>query len=54
MAANMAIKLVKNVRKALEGWPVREVHAWSYSSVVLSWIRGQNRFKQSNHMAELN
>ena len=46
VAAHMAANLVHSVRKALEGSPVREVYAWSNSSVALSWIKGHKQYKQ--------
>ena len=46
VAAHMTANLVDNVRTALEGYPIKSVHGWSDSTVVLHWIKGGGTYKQ--------
>ena len=49
VSGHMAANLVHNVREALEGFPVIQVHCWLDSSVALHWIRGTRNYKQFVH-----
>ena len=55
VAGHMAANIVDNVKKALQGYPVRDVHAWLDSSVALHWIKSENRYKQfvSNRVTKI-
>ena len=46
VAGHKAANVVDNVKKALYGNTVRDVHAWLDSSVALRWIKSENRYKQ--------
>jgi len=47
VSAHMAAHLAENVKNASEGQPVRSVHGWLDSTVVLHWIRGEgSAYKQ--------
>ena len=38
ISAHMAVNLIVNVREALVGFPVVELHCWIDSTVALHWI----------------
>ena len=42
----MAINLIINVKQALEGMPVTQLHGWLDSLVVLHWLKGGGQYKQ--------
>ena len=46
VAGHMATNLVHNVKDALQGFPITNVHCWLDSSVALHWIRGGGNYKQ--------
>jgi hypothetical protein len=46
ISAHMACNLVHNVKQALEGCPVSEVHGWLDSTVALHWLKGGGDYKQ--------
>ena len=46
VSGHMATNLIVNVRNALEGFPVGELHCWLDSTVALHWIRGTRVYKQ--------
>ena len=46
VAAHMAANLLENVLRALSGFPVSKVVAWSDSTVTLHWIKGNGQYKQ--------
>lgn len=46
VSGHMAVNLVVNVRDALVGFPVVELHCWLDSTVALHWIRGVGDYKQ--------
>ena len=46
VASHMTSKLVDNVPKALEKYPISEKFGWTDSSVALHWIRGNGKYKQ--------
>ena len=46
ISGHMAVNLIANVAKALEGFPVKQMHCWLDSSVALHWIRGAGEYKQ--------
>ena len=46
VAGHMSANLVKNVKKALENLPVRNVYGWLDSTVASHWIKGNtNKYK---------
>ena len=55
VAGHMAANVVDNVKRVLQGYPVRKVYGWLDSSVALHWIRGESRYKQfvSNRVAKI-
>ena len=46
VAGHMATNLVDNVKEALQGFPIRSVYGWLYSSIVLHWIKWGGNYKQ--------
>ena len=44
--AHMAVNLVSNVERVLEGFPVTVMQGWLDSTVVLYWINGGGEYKQ--------
>ena len=46
VSAHMACNLVHNVKQALEGFPVSDVHGWLDSTVALHWLKGGGDYKQ--------
>lgn len=46
VAGHMVANLVKNVKEALEGQPLRNTHGWLDSTVALHWIRGDGQCMQ--------
>lgn len=46
VAAHMATNLIINVKQALEGMPVTQLHGWLDSLVVLHWLKGGGQYKQ--------
>ena len=56
IAGHMAVNLVINVKKTLQGIPVSSTHCWLDSSVALYWIKGQGEYKQfvSNRVRKIN
>jgi len=46
VAAHMAHNLIINVKQALEGMPVTQLHGWIDSLVVLHWLKGEGQYKQ--------
>ena len=48
-ACHMATNLATNMKEALQGYPVNQVHCWSQSSVALHWIRRKGEHKQFVH-----
>ena len=46
VAGHMATNLVHNVKDALQGFPITNVHCWLDSSVALHWIGGGGNYKQ--------
>ena len=42
VAAQMLVKMLKQVRKALEGISFSEIHAWSDSKTVLCWLNNKS------------
>ena len=49
VSGHMAANLVDNVKEALTGFPVNQVHGWLDNSVALHWIRGGGEYKQFVH-----
>ena len=45
-SAHMATNLLSNVKNALSGFPVNELHAWFDSTVALYWILNGGDYKQ--------
>ena len=45
-SAHIATNLLSNVKNALSGFPVNELHAWLDSTVVLYWILNGGDYKQ--------
>ena len=43
---HMSANLVRNVKKALENLPIRNVYGWLDSTVALHWIKGNGKYKQ--------
>ena len=46
VAGHMAVKLVHNLRTALEGFLVKEIHCWLDSTAALHWICGGGEHRQ--------
>ena len=46
VAAHMATNLIINVKQALEGMPLTQLHGWLDSMVVLHWLKGGGQYKQ--------
>ena len=46
VSGHMAADLVDNVKEALQGFPVEDIHCWLDSSVALHWIKGGGDYKQ--------
>ena len=46
VAAHMAANLLQNAKKAISFFPITESQAWSDSTVVLHWIKGNGQYKQ--------
>ena len=46
VAGHMSANLVRNVRKALENLPIRNVYGRLHSTVALHWIKGNGEYKQ--------
>ena len=46
VAGHMATNLLHNVKEALQGFPIANVHCWIDSTVALHWIRGGGDYKQ--------
>ena len=46
VATHMATNLIINVKQALEGMPVTQLHGWLDSLVVLHWLKGGGQYKQ--------
>ena len=46
VAGHMSANLVRNVKKALENLPIRNVYGWFDSTVALHWIKGNGEYKQ--------
>ena len=46
VASHMAANLLENAVRALSGMPIQRVCAWTDSTTVLHWIRGEGRYKQ--------
>ena len=42
----MVANLLTNVKEALSGFPVADIHGWTDSLVVLRWLRGGGQYKQ--------
>ena len=55
VAGHMSAYLVRNVKKALENLPIRNIYGWLDSTVALHWIKGNGEYKQyvSNHMRKI-
>ena len=45
-SAHMATNLLNNVKNALSGFPINELHAWLDSTVALYWIQNGGDYKQ--------
>ena len=45
-SAHMATNLLNNVKDALSGFPINELHAWLDSTVALYWIQNGGDYKQ--------
>jgi hypothetical protein len=45
VSAHMACNLVHNVKQALEGFPVSDVHGWLDGTVALHWLKGGGDYK---------
>jgi hypothetical protein len=48
VSAHTACNLVHNVKQALEGFPVSDVHGWLDSTIALHWLKGGGEYKQSS------
>lgn len=46
VSAHMATNLIHNVRRALEGFPVKQSFGWLDSTVALHWVKGGGEYKQ--------
>ena len=46
VAGHMSANLVRNVKKALENLPIRNIYGWLDSTVALHWIKGNGEYKQ--------
>ena len=46
VSAHMATNLIHNVRRALEGFPVKQSFGWLDSTVALHWLKGGGEYKQ--------
>ena len=42
----MSVNLVDSAKKALTGYPIDELAAWTDSSTALQWIRGSSNYQQ--------
>ena len=51
----MVARLTENIRRALEGLPLRNYYGWLDSTVALYWIKGKGSYKQfvSNRVADI-
>ena len=46
VAAQMLVKMLKQVQLALEGTTFSEIHGWSDSKTVLCWLKNKSEWKQ--------
>ena len=46
VAGHMSANLMRNVKKALENLPIRNVYGWLESTVALHWNKGNGEYKQ--------
>jgi hypothetical protein len=46
VAGHLAANLTDNVKKAMQGLPVRHCYGWQDSTVALYWIKGRGNYKQ--------
>ena len=46
VAAQMLVKMLKQVQSALEGTTFSEIHGWSDSKTVLCWLKNKSEWKQ--------
>ena len=46
VACRMLFTLLDNAKKALTGYPIDKLVAWTDSSIVLHWIRKNGNYKQ--------
>ena len=47
VACHMPVNLLDNAKKALTGYSVDKLIAWTDSSIALHWIQGNGYYKQS-------